>query len=204
MNHIFILLDRSGSMLSMWNEALGGINGYIRGVKGTYAKVTLAVFDTVGYNVIRNTTTELWNDVTADEVQPRGGTPLLDSAGRMLWQMIDSKAERAIMVVVTDGEENSSSKFKASEIRALTQEATEKLDYEMVFLGANFDKINDVASKSFGHDFSTSYGASRSMPTSVRGFATAMNATASGTQSYFASGKAAEFYDNETMAKSKV
>ena len=30
MNKIFILLDRSQSMGTMWEEATGGINGYVK------------------------------------------------------------------------------------------------------------------------------------------------------------------------------
>ena len=39
-NKIFILLDRSGSMASMWEEALGGINSYVKKIEN--ADVMLA------------------------------------------------------------------------------------------------------------------------------------------------------------------
>jgi len=202
MNHVFILLDRSGSMSSMWNEALGGINGYVSGLRD--AKVTLAIFDTVSYDVIRNTISENWVNVTSQEIQPRGGTPLLDAAGRILWSAIDSKADRAVIVVVTDGEENSSKKFNAKEIKELTNKVDNELDYEIVFLGANFDNVKDVVHANFGRDHSNEYQKSRTISTSARGFGSAMNSTLDATQNYFAGGKAAAFYDAEAVAKAKV
>lgn len=30
--NVYILLDRSGSMGSLWEEALGSINGYVKGL----------------------------------------------------------------------------------------------------------------------------------------------------------------------------
>jgi uncharacterized protein YegL len=202
-NKIFILLDRSGSMNSMWNEALGGINGYIKKFQHDKAylddtDVMLAVFDSVGYDVIRNTTANEWKDVTVEEVQPRGGTPLLDASARIMHNMIDSGAKRAILVVVTDGDENQSTKYKKSDVIALTKHVTEKLDYEMVFLGANFDKVAEVAQTNYAYN-----DLSRSVISSPHGFATAMNATATCTASYFSVGKTASFYDEKTKAEVK-
>jgi hypothetical protein len=189
-------------MATMWNEALGGINGYVSGLRE--AKITLAVFDTNSYDVIRNTTSENWVNVTNEEVQPRGGTPLLDSAGRILWSAIDSKAERAVIVIVTDGEENSSKKFTAKEVKELTNKVDKDLDYEVVFLGANFDKIGQVAETNFGINTKDDYWASRTLSTSTRGFAQAMNSTLGSTQNYFAEGKAAAFYSDDDKVKAKV
>lgn len=196
-NKVYILLDRSGSMETMWTEALGGINGYVQGL-GRNVSVMLAAFDSISYDVIRNTTSADWTKVTREEVSPRGGTPLLDASGRIMQNMLDSGAKRAILVVVTDGDENQSSKFKTHEISALTKQLESK-DYEIVFLGANFSKISDVAYKNY--NFSDN---SRIMNTSIRGFGDAMNVTCSGTTEYFAKGKTTAFYsDNDKLNATK-
>lgn len=194
---IFILLDRSGSMASMWNEALNGINSYVEKLSSNNAEVMLAAFDSGGYDVIRNTTTGDWKPITSGEVQPRGGTPLLDSAGRILWNMMDSKAERAILVVVTDGEENASSKFKATEIRDMTKLLTSKYGYDTVFIGANFDKIQSVMAQNFGVN-----DAGKFMASSVRGFGEAMTSTAGATANYLNTGRGVS-YTAEDKAKAK-
>jgi uncharacterized protein with von Willebrand factor type A (vWA) domain len=193
-NRVYILLDRSGSMETMWSEALGGINGYVQGLKGDIS-VMLAAFDSMGYDVLRNTTVEGWKKVTSEDVTPRGGTPLLDAAGRIIHNILDSGAKKAILVVVTDGEENQSSKFNKHEIAALTKQLEAK-DYEIVFLGANFAKIADVAKNNF--NFSDK---SRIMNTSIRGFGDAMSATSCSTQAYFSTGKATSFYSDADKKK---
>lgn len=202
-NKIYILLDRSGSMSSMWKEALGGINGYVEKFQQdkeylNNTEIMLATFDTLDYTVIRNTTINNWKAVTSEEVLPRGGTPLLDASARIMYNMIDSGAKRAILVVVTDGEENSSRKYNKTEVQKLTKQITETLDYEMVFLGANFDKVADVAKTNYAMNDIT-----RSMVSSPRGFASAMNATAQGTANYFTGGKTATFYDEQAKAEAK-
>lgn len=196
-NKIYILLDRSGSMQTMWKEAINGINGYVEKVENKNTDILVAVFDTSGYDVIRNTSITEFKPISTSEVEPRGGTPLLDSAGRIMWNMIDSGADRAILVVVTDGYENSSTKFKVHEIKELSKELTIKKNYDIVFLGANFDGIGDVATQNFGLADNT-----RFMKTSARGLGLAFNATAAGTSTYLETGvKAASFYDNAIKAQ---
>lgn len=195
-NKAYILLDRSGSMASMWSEALGGINGYVRGLKN--ADVMLAAFDTVGYDVIRNCSIDDWKNITDEEIQPRGGTPLVDAACRMIHNILDSGSKRAILVVVTDGEENASQKFNSIELKSLTKQLTQK-EYEIVFLGANFDKIGEVAKTSFGYS-----DMSRIVPTSVKGFGSIMNSTMRGTNHYFSTGAVTQnFYSDEDKAEAK-
>ena len=74
--NVYLLLDRSGSMSTLWSEAIGAINGYVGNLKKK-DYVHLAVFDSSGYDVIRDMKVEDWEDIDANEVQPGGTTPLL-------------------------------------------------------------------------------------------------------------------------------
>lgn len=139
----YILLDRSGSMKSQWDEALGAINGYVEELPAK-AKVMLAVFDTNGYDVIRSTTAKEWKKVTREDAHPRGGTPLFDASMRMMQRIEEDRPDRAVFVVMTDGEENSSQKFRQAEVKSMADKLRHK-DYEVLFLGANFDKVGDTA-----------------------------------------------------------
>lgn len=147
MNSVYILLDRSQSMHTQWSEAIGSVNGYVENLPGK-TKVVLAVFDTISYDVIRNTTAKEWKNVSTEEATPRGGTPLFDSAARMMWRIMDDQPEKAIFVVMTDGEENNSSHFKQADVKSMVSKL-ETRKYEVIFLGANFDKVGDVA-QNFG------------------------------------------------------
>lgn len=198
-NKIYILLDRSGSMETMWTEALNGINSYVEKLYDTDSEVMLSVFDSApdGYQVIRNASTKNWKPITREDVLPRGGTPLLDAAGRIMWSMMDSKAERAILVVVTDGHENASTKFKAAEIKDMTKKLTTIYGYDTVFIGANFDGIQDVMTQSFGV-----MDTGKFMASSIKGFDNAMGATAAATANYLSTGRGVSYSaDDKLKAK---
>ena len=193
-NKLFILLDRSGSMDSMWSEAIGGINGYINEFKlnNKNADVQLAVFDNLSYDVIRNTTVMNWEPVKKEEVQPRGGTPLLDASARIIHNLLDSGAKKAVLVIVTDGHENNSVKYRASEVQALTKKINDSENYDVVFLGANFNNIGEVALSSYGVKDN-----SRFMATSIAGFGSALNSTATATMDFMNTGiKKTSFYSS--------
>lgn len=145
--NVYILLDRSGSMQTQWSEAINSVNAYVKELpKDT--NVFLAAFDH-DYSVVRNTTAKKWNPINIDEITPRGNTRLFDSAARIMYRAIDDNAEKTVIVVMTDGEENASLNFKQSDVKALANTMDAK-KWELVFLGANFDKVSDVAVNNFG------------------------------------------------------
>ena len=72
-----MLLDRSGSMTSLWDEAIGSINGYVSALEDPDTQVYLAVFDSLSYDVLRECKAMDWDAVLPSEVAPRGSTPLI-------------------------------------------------------------------------------------------------------------------------------
>ena len=73
--------------------------------------------------------------------RPNGGTPLLDAVGRTIMWMDrqQPQADRTLIVVLTDGDENASHEFTAPQIRDLicSHEATGT--WTFVYLAANQD-----------------------------------------------------------------
>ena len=174
----------------MWEEAISGINSYVK--KLEECDVYVAAFDTQDYEVVRNCSRDEWVPIKHNEISPRGGTPLLDASGRIMWSMLDSDADRAMLIIVTDGFENSSRHFTKQAITDMTKKITNEKNYDMVFLGANFDKIGDVAKQNFGWA-----DTSRIAATSVRGYGDAMIASAAATTDYFTKGiRADQLYTN--------
>ena len=153
--HSYILLDRTGSMQPIWDEALGSVNTYAQSVseKGEdetvelKTKVTLAIFDAqegLQFDVLRKDITEgNWTDVTNDEASPRGMTPLFDAIGRMVSLAETDNPEKAVIVVMTDGAENSSREMTKEDAKAALDRAEAK-GWEVVFLGAEFAKFDDA------------------------------------------------------------
>jgi uncharacterized protein with von Willebrand factor type A (vWA) domain len=140
--NVYILLDRSGSMSNMWAESIGSINAYVAELPEK-TNVFLAAFDTE-YTVVRNSTVKKWKPIETNEITPRGNTRLFDSSARIMMRALDDNEEKTVVVVMTDGEENSSINFKQSDVKALAKSLEDK-KWELIFLGANFDKVGDVA-----------------------------------------------------------
>jgi hypothetical protein len=155
--HAYILLDRTGSMNSIWDEALASVNTYAQSL-GTKeegedgdvdADVTLAVFDAqdgLAFDVLRKSASaKEWNTVTDDEASPRGMTPLFDAIGRMVGIAEVDQPDKAVIVIMTDGQENSSRELTREGAKAALDRAREK-GWEVVFLGAEFANFGDAES----------------------------------------------------------
>ena len=103
----------------------------------------MSVFDNE-YDVIRQSNAGSWKPINNDEVSPRGMTALFDASARIMQRAIDDNPEKAVVVVMTDGEENSSKNYRQANVKELVSKLDAK-KWEIVFLGANFDKVGDVA-----------------------------------------------------------
>lgn len=151
--HSYILLDRTGSMEPIWSEALSSVNAYADGLATldggprVDADITLAVFDAQDgfqFDVLRDDVdAERWKKVTSDEVNPRGMTPLYDAIGRIVSLAEKDRPEKAVIVIMTDGEENSSEEMTKATARAALDRVRKK-GWEVVFLGAEFSNFDDA------------------------------------------------------------
>ena len=149
----YILIDRSGSMASRWEEANKAIDTYIEGLAKEPATagalVTLAYFDESGgtkFEVMRrNTGVTAWRALDTKEIAPRGGTPLHDAIGKLI-SMAESEApEKATIVIMTDGMENASREMSRDAARASLDRCRAR-GWDVVFLGADFDAVQQGAS----------------------------------------------------------
>lgn len=151
--HAYILLDRSGSMQPLWVEALSSVNAYAKELANRSdgdavdAHITLALFDGqdgLDFNVIRKAQPALhWDAVSDKDATPRGMTPLLDAMVRLIALAESDNPQKAVIVVMTDGEENASR--EASRVGVKTAlDRIKARGWEVVFLGANFDNIADA------------------------------------------------------------
>ncbi len=168
--HAYILLDRTGSMSSIWDEALNSVNTYAtslgtkeEGERGDVdADVTLAVFDAqdgLQFDVLRKgASAKEWNSVTNDEASPRGMTPLFDAIGRIVNIAEVDKPEKAVLVIMTDGQENSSREITRTGAKAALDRARDK-GWEVVFLGAEFANFGDA--EAVGQSYNKSMAVSK-------------------------------------------
>ena len=152
--HSYILLDRTGSMEPMWKEALSSVNAYAEGLseldgahRHVEADITLAAFDSQDgfkFDVLRDSVDPgHWRKVTNADVTPRGMTPLYDAIGRIISLAEKDRPEKAVIVIMTDGEENSSTEMTKKSAKAALDRARAK-GWEVVFLGAEFANFSDA------------------------------------------------------------
>jgi hypothetical protein len=198
--HAYILLDRTGSMGSIWAEALGSVNAYVEaltkpadGAKPSENdQVTLAVFDHHGglqFDVLRRGVKAAeWKKVTDAEASPRGMTPLFDSIARIVALAEADQPARAVIVVMTDGHENASKEVKKDGAKAALDRARAK-GWEVVFLGAEFGQFMDAEAMGVG--------GSKSMAMASGSFEASMRKLASKSRHYFEDAAAMEFNEED-------
>ena len=144
---IIIVLDRSGSMISIKEDTIGGFNTFIETQKKLPGKaiLTLVQFDNEYEMVHDAIDIKKVPFLTEETYVPRGSTALLDAMGKTISSTSArlskkrKKPDQVLFVTITDGEENSSKEFTNEKIRELTKNCTDKDKWQFVYIGANQD-----------------------------------------------------------------
>ena len=151
MDRLF-LLDRSGSMDSCRQDTIDGFNSFVESQKQFGGTMTLCLFDDQFETVYEKTPIEEVPVLTEETFVPRGGTALLDAMGQVLKMNL---SDDAMVIILTDGEENSSRTYTSVHVKDLVD--TKK--WKFVYLGANQDAV--LAARDIGIHTSLGYDAQR-------------------------------------------
>ena len=203
--HIAVLLDRSGSMGDIKDDAIGGFNCFLKEQKaaGANATLTLVQFDTESTDVVHESMPILEvPDLNHQTFQPRGGTPLLDALG----QTIDStgralaaipeanRPNKVVFVVITDGQENSSHQHTKASVKERIDHQSSQYNWQFVFLGANQDAFDEAGAVGIAMGNAANFAPARMQ--------VAFAATAANVASYRRSGNAAKLaYSDDQRAE---
>lgn len=188
--NIFLIIDESGSMSPLRSETISGFNKFVTeqqaigkvevaGKRVKPARLHVTKFDSTG---IRK---PIWDKPIEDvkpwtdaDYTPGASTPLLDAVGDTL---TDAKGKEALVVIITDGLENASSKWTKPRVKELI-EKKQADGWTVLFFGANIDAFAEGGGLG------------------VRSFTTSgIAASAAGTQSAYAS-----MSDSALMARSGI
>ena len=150
LTEIVLVLDRSGSMAAVQNDAEGGLRAFVkkqRDVKGD-AVLTFYKFDTVFDKVFEAKPLAQVEDNDL-RLEPRGCTALLDAMGRAINEVgarlsgmkESERPGRVIFLTVTDGDENSSREFTREGLFNVIKRQKDRYNWDFVFVGADQDAI---------------------------------------------------------------
>lgn len=153
--HIAMIIDRSGSMSSCWNDVKGGYEEIVKQNKAADGKCTftVAAFDT-DYDLLEDFT-DIQDVKSTLSVNPRGGTALLDAIGKTIVTVGEQLAKlkekdrpaRVMVVVQTDGEENSSREFTKDQIKELVEKQTNQYNWQFQFVGASLASVHEATTQ---------------------------------------------------------
>lgn len=154
--HLYVLLDRSGSMASMAADVIGGFNRLLadQQADGADARMTLVQFDSEDAQEVIADAVPIAEMVSLDHTTfvPRGATPLLDATGVLLGRASERAAarkakgkvpEQIVVVSITDGHENASREYSLATVQQLIAAHT-AAGWSFVFLGAAVDVYGEA------------------------------------------------------------
>lgn len=147
-----IILDESGSMASIREQALSGANETLQTIRAAqqensddHQMISFVTFDTGARRpfvrtIIDTEKIENVQDLTLDQYQPNGGTPLYDAMGLSITALKElvKEGDHVLVTVITDGFENSSHIFSAEMIKELVESLTTQ-GWVFTYIGANQD-----------------------------------------------------------------
>lgn len=137
--------------------------------------------------------------IEINECTPRGGTPLYDATAKVIDTAETSKNARKIVIIMTDGEENSSTEYSLAAIKAKIEKC--KTDgWEVVYLGAEFNADSMAGSMGIAINKVINVGDKTRFNENMRSYSTAtMNYAAAGTSINTTTLREAEAKKNNTV-----
>jgi uncharacterized protein YegL len=145
--HVLFVTDMSGSMAGLAADVRGGFNSYVEELKrqkaanGTRYRLSVTVFDTFMLPLCVNAKLSEVPALTSDNYTPRGMTALLDAVGKTVagFDAALGEEDRVLLVIQTDGAENSSREWTWKAIQDLLAEKEATGRWSIVYLGQGRD-----------------------------------------------------------------
>jgi len=190
---ISFVLDESGSMSTGKEAVVSGMNEQIQTLRSKFkdsqAEVVVS-FVKFADNIISLYEGKGLDDLKEFEThayKPNGSTALYDAVGYTLDQMermdgINDESSSALMVIVTDGEENASKHFNSKQIAERVQSLNNTKRWTITYLGPNsvdLSKVKQNISTSFGNMYSADLSSSKGYQVAFRSVNSNLNMWAS-------------------------
>ena len=164
---VVCVIDKSGSMHKLRDDAIGGFNSFLEDQQKSDDKINLTtvLFDTE-YTVWETKPVKEHGKLDTSNYVPGGNTALLDAVGRSINELRarlekldeDKRPDKAIFVIITDGQENSSREFREpGMIKKMIEEREKEANWQFIFVGANVDAFAEAGSMGIRSAMAASY-----------------------------------------------
>ena len=137
---IIVVLDESGSMDVMKQEPVQAMNNLIKKQKENHEDCKFSLY------TFNNTVNEKYKDVNLSDIKeykdysPDGMTALYDCIGHAIDdKMKTDRKTDVILVIITDGQDNSSHKYTCKQIKNKIKSQENDYNWKVMFLAANQD-----------------------------------------------------------------
>lgn len=141
---ISAVIDRSGSMKAIWNKTVTGFSSFLKSQKEVdgHALYSLRVFDDQ-HTLVYSFASREEACALPDTIKPRRSTALNDAIGQEIdrikcFQIEKPSYSNVVLLIMTDGKENSSKEYTSPEVKTLVRDCEEK-GWQIIFMGANID-----------------------------------------------------------------
>ena len=159
-----IVLDASGSMYSIRNEAIAGVVETVQTIRTSQEEnanqehlLSLVVFNGQYITIVfdRMPITKV-PDLNEKDCQPTDNTPLYDAMGYSITnlQRYIDEDDNVLVTIITDGYENASREWNHQRIYQLVEDLKKK-NWLFTYIGANQDALK--VAKDMGIDHSMNY-----------------------------------------------
>ena len=167
LTELVFILDRSGSMVGLEKETIGGYNSLIEKQKKNQGEVYVSTVLFDGVSEVLHNRIPLCEiqPMTEDEYYVRGCTALLDALGGAIhhignvhkYAKEEDRPEKTLFIITTDGQENSSRRYTYKKVKHMVEKQKEKYGWEFLFLGANIDAIAEAERFGINADRAVNY-----------------------------------------------
>lgn len=173
LTEIVILLDKSGSMDSKIKETVQSLTEFITEQKSE----SLVGEATISIILFSHETEVLYDGVnikdidmiTENQYKPFGWTALNDAIGstiesvhkRLYFTPLEKRPNNVICVIITDGEENYSSKYNIQQIKKMIEKQQKDYNWVFVYLGANVDAFKNSQNYGISNYANVDYNTAR-------------------------------------------
>lgn len=165
---VTILLDRSGSMVTIADDTIGGYNSFMESLRNKHCNVSLYQFDNEIECLYVARRALLVPPLTHATFCPRASTALLqavcevvDMTGARLRALPEyERPAHVLFAIITDGMENASPhRYTYESMSAKIEHQRNKYNWNVLYLGANQDAIKVAARMGIERGSSLTYAA---------------------------------------------